>query len=72
MGETDWAVVDQRGKVRGLDGLYVIDASIMPTIPAVPPNTTVIMMGERGAEFLREEIAAAHPAVLTSATLATT
>ena len=58
MGEAggDWAVVDQRGKVHGLDGLYVIDASIMPTIPAVPPNMTVMMMGERCADFLREEL----------------
>jgi choline dehydrogenase-like flavoprotein len=54
----DWAVVDQRGKVHGLEGLHVVDASIMPTIPAVPPNMTVIMMAERCAEFLREELAA--------------
>jgi choline dehydrogenase len=67
MGDTDWAVVDQRGKVRGLEGLHVIDASIMPTIPAVPPNTTVIMMGERGAEFLRAEIAAAQRTVAVQA-----
>jgi choline dehydrogenase len=52
MGE----VVDQRGKVHGVDGLHVVDASIMPTIPAVPPNMTVIMMAERCAEFLRAEI----------------
>ena len=35
MGEAGaaWAVVDQRGKVHGVDGLHVVDASIMPTIP---------------------------------------
>jgi len=55
--EADWAVVDQRGKVHGLDGLHVVDASIMPTIPAVPPNMTVIMMAERCADFLRDELA---------------
>jgi choline dehydrogenase len=42
----DWAVVDQRGRVHGLEGLHIVDASIMPTIPAVPPNMTVIMMAE--------------------------
>jgi choline dehydrogenase len=59
----DWAVVDQRGAVHGLSGLYVVDASIMPTIPAVPPNMTVIMMGERCSDFLRAELrAGARPA----------
>ena len=53
----DWAVVDQRGKVHGVEGLHVVDASIMPTIPAVPPNMTVIMMAERCTEFLRDELA---------------
>ena len=58
----DWAVVSQRGKVHGLEGLYVVDASIMPTIPAVPPNMTVVMMGERCADFLREELSGRAPA----------
>lgn len=57
----DWAVVDQRGRVHGLEGLHIVDASIMPTIPAVPPNMTVIMMAERCAEFLRDELAARAP-----------
>lgn len=52
----DWAVVDQRGAVHGLEGLHVVDASIMPTIPAVPPNMTVIMMAERCSDFLRAEL----------------
>ncbi|NGO07765.1 dehydrogenase [Streptomyces sp. HC44] len=47
------AVVDQSGKVHGLDGLYVVDASIMPDIPATPTNTTVMMMAERCADELR-------------------
>ena len=60
-GRRDWAVVDQRGKVHGLEGLHVVDASIMPTIPAVPPNTTVIMMAERCSEFLARSSPAAWP-----------
>jgi choline dehydrogenase len=54
----DWAVVDQRGKVHGLEGLHVIDASIMPTIPAVPTNMTTIMIAERCADALRASLAA--------------
>ncbi|WP_033324779.1 GMC family oxidoreductase [Streptomyces yerevanensis] len=50
---TPTAVVDEGGKVHGLDGLYVVDASIMPDIPAVPTNTTVMMMAERCADELR-------------------
>ncbi|MFF1691025.1 MULTISPECIES: GMC family oxidoreductase [unclassified Streptomyces] len=50
---TPAAVVDQSGKVHGVDGLYVIDASIMPDIPAEPTNTTVMMMAERCADELR-------------------
>ncbi|MFF0401300.1 GMC oxidoreductase [Streptomyces sp. NPDC005248] len=47
------AVVDQSGKVHGVDGLYVIDAPIMPDISAEPTNTTVMMMAERCADELR-------------------
>ena len=63
----DWAVVDQRGSVHGLEGLHVVDASIMPTIPAVPPNMTVIMMAERCADFLREELAGPAPTAAAGA-----
>ncbi|MFF1932835.1 GMC family oxidoreductase [Streptomyces sp. NPDC058228] len=50
---TTTAVVDQTGKVHGIEGLYVIDASIMPDIPAVPTNTTTMMLAERCADDLR-------------------
>jgi choline dehydrogenase len=51
-----WSVVDQMGKVHGLDGLYVIDASIFPAIPSVPTNITTMMVAERCAEQLRQDI----------------
>jgi len=51
-----WAVVDQTGRVHGLDGLYVVDASIMPTIPSVPTNLTTIMIAERCAGELRTQV----------------
>jgi choline dehydrogenase len=48
------AVVDQCGKVYGLDGLRIVDASIMPTLVRAPINPTVLMMGERMAAFIRQ------------------
>ncbi len=47
------AVVDQRGRVRGIDGLAVVDASIMPNIPRANTNLTCIMIGERVADWMR-------------------
>ncbi len=47
------AVVDAHGRVHGLDGLYVADASIMPTIPSANTNVPTIMVAERMAEWLR-------------------
>jgi choline dehydrogenase len=40
------AVVDIKGAVRGVDGLHVIDASIMPDIISAPTNVTTIMIAE--------------------------
>jgi choline dehydrogenase len=46
-GETDqWAVVDNMGSVRGVTGLRVIDASILPETPSTATNLTVIMVAE--------------------------
>jgi choline dehydrogenase len=53
VGDAD-AVVGQRGRVRGVDGLYVADASIMPTIVRANTNLTCIMIGERMADWLLE------------------
>ena len=59
---TPSAVVDQMGAVHGLQDLYVIDASIFPTIPSVPTNLTTIMLAERCAAELRDRLAALRPA----------
>jgi choline dehydrogenase len=48
--EDPWSVVDSRGAVKGLDGLRVIDASIMPVVPSVALNPTTIMVAERIAK----------------------
>jgi len=52
-GADAMAVVDQYGKVHGLEGLRVVDASIMPTLVRAPINPTVLMMGERIAALIR-------------------
>jgi choline dehydrogenase len=48
------AVVDARGKVHGLDGLYVADAAIMPVIPRANTNIPVAVIAERIASLLLE------------------
>jgi choline dehydrogenase len=52
MGGPDdpWAVVDTHGAVKGLSGLRVVDASIMPVVPSVAINPTTIMVAERIAK----------------------
>lgn len=46
------AVTNGRGKVRGLEGLYVCDASLMPTIPCANTNLPTLMMAEKIADSL--------------------
>jgi choline dehydrogenase len=46
------AVVNAEGRVHGLEGLRVVDASIMPNIPRANTNLTAIMIGERVADLM--------------------
>lgn len=48
------SVVDQYGRVHGLEGLRVADASIMPNVTRANTNATTIMIGERIADWIRE------------------
>lgn len=52
MGQDDMAVVDENLKVKGIKGLRVIDASIMPNIIMGNTNATSIMIGEKGADLI--------------------
>lgn len=51
------AVVDPKGNVHGVEGLSVVDASIMPTVPRANTNLSTIMIAERCSEFLVEALA---------------
>jgi choline dehydrogenase len=53
MGSGDDAVVDAQLRVRGIDGLRVADASIMPVIPGGNTNAPAIMVGERASDLIR-------------------
>ncbi|KAG0252883.1 hypothetical protein DFQ27_007790 [Actinomortierella ambigua] len=49
------AVVDERLRVRGMDRLRVIDASIMPSVPAAHTTAPTIMLAEKGADMIKED-----------------
>jgi len=57
MGTSDdpGAVVDEHGRVFGVEGLFVADAGIMPAIPRANTNIPTIMIGERFGEWFRED-----------------
>ena len=51
----EMAVVDARLRVWGVPGLRIADASVMPHLVSPNPNAVAMMIGERGADLIRED-----------------
>ena len=62
------AVVDERLRVHGVDGLRVVDCSIMPTLVSGNTNVPVVMLAERAADFILQDLQAARRRTQAQAT----
>ena len=58
MGRDAMAVVDAKLRVHGMTGLRIVDCSVMPTVPGGNTNAPAVMIAEKAAEFIRDDLRA--------------
>jgi choline dehydrogenase len=66
MGSDPAAVVDERLRVRGIERLRVIDASIMPALVSGNTNAAAVMIGEKGSDMVLQDATAAVPLAVSA------
>ena len=56
MGIDEMAVVDENLKVKGIQNLRVVDASVMPEIPSANLNAPTLMIAEKAADIIKDNV----------------